>query len=326
MTQKEIADILGVSEATVSLALRDNEKVSPKTRDRVKHLAELTDYRPNFSAQSLALGKTRCIGVIVSDISDVFYSELVQELHRQIRSMDYIALCLPSVSIGTSHVVDTLLCRRVDGIISMSLDISLDEINKIRNSRTPIIYYEYTFATDSVRVDMVKAGKILTRHLIQQGCRKIAFIGKPSIPSGRYSGYIEALAENNVKFREELTKECPGHYSNAYNVAKELFSQKNIPDAVVCFNDVRATGALRAILDMGFKVPEDIAVAGVDDIMSSAYAGVPLTTVNLPREEIVSELLKMLFRKIEAGAEEIMEEKVIQPRLVVRASSLRKNQ
>lgn len=327
MNQKEIAKILGLSEATVSLALRDNEKINHETREKVKHLAQLAGYRPNLTAQALAMGKTKCVGMIITNMTHPFYADMTQKIYNILQKKDYLLLCFPSCNQEMiSRSIESLLSRNVDAIIYAGLELPPEEIMKIKKSSTPLIRFDNIRSDDidSVFVDMKEAGRLLAEHMISQGFSKFAFIGMPSENERRLNSFRNVMAEHHIPFNNSWTRYGSGSFKEGYEMTMEILKEDNLPDAVICHNDIKAVGALRAVIGAGYKVPEQIAVASFDNIDFSEYLPVPLTCIDINRKKIAEELTALAFRRIDGDSSPAYKIR-LEPELVIRDSTCRKN-
>lgn len=321
MTQKEIAEALNISTATVSRALKDSPLINKETRERIKKLAKTVGYRPNFSAFSLLKGRTYTIGMIFPS-REYFFTEMINSICQRLGEKNYMGFVFPLKSMGNyEDAVETMLNRRVDGIISA--EFTYEGILKFKNEGVMSVYYG---APDipccCVNVDKYKGGFIAAKHLIEGGRKRIAYIcGKRD---KRFQGYKDCLLQNGYKIDESLIlTDIPAFIEKGYQTMKQLISsgKKKTPDAVLAHNDATAFGAVRAISEAGLAIPDDIAVVGFDNISYSAFLNPPLTTIDQKIDVVSEKLVDALLSNIENKEHESCSKTVIDPELIVRASS-----
>ena len=288
---KDIARDLGVSVVTVSKVLRGNNDISDATRRRVlKRMKEL-NYQPNMMARGLASGRTYTVGLVVPDLVHPFFAEFAKSLSGVLRTSKR-ALILASSEEDPDverQEIRTLLSRGVDVLIIASCQANLRNFYELGDVRTPYLLFDRNFphlAAHFVGADDVHVGEMATRHLIDIGRRRIAHIGgKNTSPSfDRLRGYRNALAESRlatlenyiiVRERMEESGDVVG-----FQAMQELLKLDPRPDAVFCYNDLTAIGAIEATFQAGLRVPEDIAVIGCGNLRYANYLRVPLSSID----------------------------------------------
>lgn len=332
---KDIADELGLSVVTVSKVLRDHPDIGEETRRLVlKRMREL-NYQPNFAARSLVTGRSWILGLVVPDLLHPFFAEIAKAITAETRSQGYSLLIASSDEDPELEIqeIKQLLARRVDVIIVASAQWSINCFRMIEEQKTPYILIDRRFQgleANFVGVDDEKVGELATAHLIEQGCRRIAHIRGPEVSTavGRFEGYKRALATFNLT-------PLPGHVvslgssgdhlgeKGGYEAAKRLLTAKDRPDGIFCFNDPSALGAMRAILECGLRIPEDIAVVGCGNLSYSDFLRVPLSSVNQGSEEIGRRTAELALKI--AGKRTAVQPKVelVAPQVVIRGSSRR---
>ncbi len=332
---KDIANDLGLSIATISKVLRDHPDIPGETRRRVlKRMREL-NYQPNFAARSLVTGRTWTLGLIVPDLLHPFFAEIAKAISVETRTRGYSLLISSSDEDPELEVqeIKLLLARRVDVIMIASAQWSVDSFRMIEEHKTPYILIDRRFPgldANFVGVDDEAVGSIATSHLIEQGCRRIAHIRGPEVSTaiGRLEGYRRVLASYNLT-------PLPGHIvslgvsgdhrgeKGGYEAARKLLASEPRPDGIFCFNDPSALGAMRALLDLGLRIPEDVAVVGCGNLSYSDFLRVSLSSVDQGSESIgksAADLALRLARKKEPLRPKA---ELITPHMVVRASSQR---
>ena len=318
ITQKEIARLLNLSTATVSLALSNCEKVKLETRRKVKELAERLNYTPCDIARSLVLQKTWSVGLIIPSFSITYYNEFAEAIQRKFKDKNYLTIILSADASEKRETISILLKRKVDGLILPRIDI--DELYWLQQGTIPCVFYEKMEGIDNidcVYVDKFKGGYKATEHLIKSGYKKIGFLC--STGEDRTKGYIEALIDYGLKVNKEWIVSGFGFFEDGYRNAKEILKVREMPEALVCMNDISAIGAIRGFQEEGVKVPDDIAVVGFDNIKEGRYFTPSLTTVEQPVEEIADKVVEILVDRIE-GRDRETRKVVIEPGLIIRES------
>ena len=332
---KDIAEDLGVSVVTVSKVLRDHPDIAAETRRRVlKRMREL-NYQPNFAARALVTGRTWTLGLVVPDLLHPFFAEIAKSISLETRKHGYSLLISSSDEEPEleAQEIKHLLARRVDVILIASAQWSVDCFRMIEEHKTPYILIDRRFQglnANFVGVDDEEVGTIATSHLIEQGCKRIAHIRGPEVSTavGRLEGYKQVLASYNLTpLRGHIVSlGTSGDHrgeKGGYEAAKKLLASESRPDGIFCFNDPSALGAMRAILEAGLRIPEDVAVVGCGNLSYSDFLRVPLSSVDQGSESIgrsAAELALKMARKKETS-KPVTE--LITPHVVVRASSQR---
>ncbi len=341
VTIKDIAKELGISPSTVSRALKDHPDISVKTKKAVNELAEKLNYQPNVVALSLRQSKTNTIGVIIPELVHFFFSTVISGIEDVAYGAGYNIIITQSNESLQREVSDikALFNSRVDGmLISISRETTnFDHIESTLSRGVPMVFFDRVYNPEkncTVIVDDKSGAKEATRHLIEQGCKRIAHLEGPpnlEITKQRLEGYLEALAEANLPVDKDLIVTCSlGTIDEGKIAAKQLLELPNPPDGIFASNDPVAMGAIPAIKEKGLRIPEDIALIGFSNWFFSSMMDPPLSSVDQPGFEMGQEAARMLIDRIEKNAkgnddEEFPPEtKILKTRLVVRHSSLRK--
>lgn len=329
---KDIARDLGVSTVTVSKVLRGNSDISEKTRARVLKRMQELNYKPNMLARGLASGKTYTVGLVVPDLVHAFFAEFAKYLSGTLREQQR-ALLLASSEENPEieqQEIRTLLSRGVDVLLIASCQPRLMNFYELGDERTPFILVDRNFpylAAHFVGSDDYKAGRMATEHLIGLGRKRIAHIGgqhmSPSLD--RLRGYRDVLNENRIPTPPEyvVTRERFEETGDrtGYQVMKELLALHPRPDAVFCYNDLSAVGAMEAVLDAGLRIPEDIAFVGCGNLRYTRFMRRPLTSIDHGTEELgkkAGQLALELATQSDLPAKSFL----LEPKLIVRASSV----
>jgi len=332
---KDIARDLGLSVVTVSKVLRDHPDIGDETRKRVlKRMKEL-NYQPNMAARALTTGQTWTLGLIVPDLLHPFFAGLAQSISATVRQSGYSLLIASSDEDAEleKQAIEQLLARRVDVLLVASAQWSVESFRRIEEQKTPYVLLDRKFAgleANFVGVDDHAVGLLATEHLITQGCQRIAHIRGPrvSTAAGRADGYRDALAAAGMTslpgYMVSLGDSGDHHgETGGYEAARQLLARPQLPDGIFCFNDPSALGAMRAILEAGLRIPDDIAVIGCGNLSYSDFLRVPLTSVDQDNQAIGKHAANLALKLVQSKTPLRPCSELLQPRLVIRASSLR---
>lgn len=308
MTMKEIARLAGTSTATVSRALSDPHLVSPQTLDRVMDAVRRAGYTPNLLARNLRRMESRAVVVIVPDIANPFFPEIVRGIEEVAHRSGYCVLLGDTQ--GQPHreraYASMVLERRADGLVILSGRVPepLPEYLALRPDSVPIVMAcEYVDDSDlpTVIIDNRRAAQTATEHLLALGHREIGFIAGPAgnvLTRDRLEGYRQALGAAGLAAAEQV---AAGDFSiiSGIRAAQDLLARSPRPTALVCSNDEMALGAIQLAKRSGLRVPHHLSVVGFDDIRFAAVSDPPLTTISQPREDIGRHAMDMLLGLLE---------------------------
>lgn len=329
---KDVAEHAGVSMKTVSNVVNDRPHVSPQMRARVRASVEALGYRPNLAARQLKYGRTGFIGLALPGLEIPYFAELASRISAESTRSGFITLLdlTDADPERERHVVHGMGPQLLDGLIFSPLSIRTEDIAS-RSDEVPLVLLgERAVPTgfDHVAVESVPAAQAITEHLIDTGRRRIAAMGHiPSVgtASVRLEGYRRAHAARGLDIDPSLIVGVPDYNRiSGYLAMNELLDRPHRPDAVFCFNDAMAVGATRACLERGVAIPDDVALAGFDDIPTSRYLTPTLTTISPDLEFLAREAVRLVRRRIEARAsgEQVEAEDVAVPwRLAIREST-----
>ena len=332
---KDIALDLGLSVVTVSKVLRNHPDIGENTRKRVLKRVKELNYQPNLAARSLITGQTWTIGIVVPDLLHPFFAQIVKEISAEVRKKGY-SLFISSSDDDPAleeQEVGQLLARRVDVLMVASSLRTGEMFQRIEEQDVPCILLDRRIDgldANFVGVDDRAVGRLATEHLIGQGCRRIAHLRGPEVSTalGRLGGYRDGLASARVPFHPEdvvSVGRSADHRGErgGYEATRKLLANKNRPDGIFCFNDPAALGAMRAILDAGLRIPEDIAVVGCGNLSYSDFLRVPLSSVDQGTAAIAKAAAGLALKLAHSKGARRSRSELIAPQLVVRASSLR---
>lgn len=302
-TIRDVSKIAGVSVATVSRTISKPDKVSAKTRKIVEAAIRETNYKPDILARNFRTRKSSTIVVLVPDIANPFFSRVIRGIEQTAQGLGYAVLLGDTQGDRTREITYANMVRtsQADGIIQLDSHIPFENEN---GTYVPIVNIcDCVRGTDipTIEIDNALAAKKMTEYLISLGHKKIAIITGPlsaTITQDRLRGYKKALKEAEIDFVPENIN--VGDYSllSGTLACHELMRNTHPPSAIFCMNDEMAIGAITQLKKMGLRVPEDISVAGFDDISFAEYYDPPLTTISQPAEEFGSKAMQTLYNII----------------------------
>ncbi|MDQ3388615.1 MAG: LacI family transcriptional regulator, partial [Gemmatimonadota bacterium] len=270
VTTHDVAAGAGISQATVSLVLGGNERarVADATRARVLRVAEELGYRPNILARGLVRGRSYAIGVIVPDLANPFFLEVVAGVQRVAAEAGYAVLSGDVRETTSKRQLEALRARRIDGIILDGPGAAALPAEALAELRV-VLVDEPGGRWPAVASDAIAAGRMAAEHLLGLGHRRFAFIGPATAVHGfrmRERGFFAALRAAGVELTSERLRRTAPTVSGGLRAMKALLASGEPPSAVFCANDLLALGALKACLSRGVRVPEEISIVGCDDI------------------------------------------------------------
>lgn len=333
-TLKKIAKRAGVSIATASRVLNDRPsqiRISEETKKKVLKIATELDYHPNIFARSLRTRKTGIVGVIVSDITDPYFSGIIDGVEKVLNENGYYFLLSSAQNSPQKEEIYLTWLHKshVDGLLILggTQRFTNNEVKQLVRSGIPIVIVGRRSPhpnISSVTVDNFTGGFLATEHFIKLGHRDIVHITttEPRVDGEeRLNGYNSAMEKHGLKDKSRIEK---GDITaeSGYKAMTNILKKGKRPTAVFAFNDISALGVMRAIRDQGLRVPEDIAVVGFDDIPIAAHFDPPLTTVRQSQEKMGRKGAELLMRAIrESDKSSVGENIVLQAKLIPRTSS-----
>lgn len=326
---KDIARDLNVSVMTVSKVVRGCADVGPETRSRVLARIKELNYQPNWVARSLAARRTFIIGLIVPDLMHSFFAEIAKGISKALRPIGYDVVICNSEEDPTleNSEIDRLLARQVDGLILASSQppTGTGAFSRIEARGVPYVLIDRHFASVSasfVGADDEAIGRLATRHLIDRGCRRIAHIAGPRTTPGvgRLKGYRDTLASAGIHVPDSYVIHASDDASG-YEAARKLLELRPAPDGIFGYNDPVAAGAIKAILEAGLAIPEQVKVIGAGNVHYSDLLRVPLSTVDQRSTDIGNQAAEILAKALSSKRRRAPVSVLIEPRLIVRESS-----
>lgn len=328
---KDVAARAGVSIKTVSNVVHGRSNVSPATRDRVAGAIRDLGYRPNLSARNLRRGRTGLIALGLPELQLPYFAELAQAVIAAAADLGWTVLIEQTDGVAEREqlALDGIRAHLLDGLILSPLSVGEEQIRRRRDTTPLVLLGERVFdgPADHVSIDNVAAAREATAHLVASGRRRIAAIGEqPGVrthtPRLRRQGYEEALRAAGLPVDPGLVVEAPRyHRADGAAAMTALIRSAAPPDAVLCFNDLLAAGALRALHEHGLRVPADVAVVGWDDNDEGRFSVPTLTTVAPDKEAIARLAVDLLDQRVRSRTAAVPKELVAGHRLVVRESS-----
>jgi LacI family transcriptional regulator len=337
VTITDLARKLGLSVSTVSRSLKDDPRISDEVKKKVCNLAQEMGYRPNLLARSLVNDKTYSIGLVINDISWSFFGELSQHIQNAAERYGYTTFLYSSGDDPKKETmgIESAIARRSDGLIVFANEFeeNIHLLEQLSKNGQPVVLLNNieNVHLDVVTVDNSKGTNQIMEYLWGLGHRNIAYIGpKPvkSMERERYLGYEQFLKQQFGTVDRNLIYTGKAYPLLGYDATKEILKNKARPTAIVVYNDIIALGVIRAIMESGLKVPNDISVVGFDglEICLSVYP--PLTTVSIPLKQMANSAVDMLIHRIDTGDQEVNSSVIshqnikLVPQLIVRDSTM----
>ncbi len=327
ITLTELARLANVSVSTVSRALSNHDyPLKPETRQRIRLLAEQMGYKPNLVARSLQNNRTHLVGVIVDRMQSPFSAETVQGIQDKLRNAGY------SISIAYSNrdqalaieAINSFYSRQVDGIIIINSWLHTFNDPILAMQDRPFVFVNRLFKNclqNCVGPGDRYGAQLATQHLVDLGHKRIGYINgmKDWIEAqDRLLGYQDVLERNGLELDESLIRNGDWGVESGYQAARELLSLAPQPTAIFAANDIMALGVMYAAQDLGFHIPEDVALVGYDDRDFASWVRPALTTVKMPSFEMGQAAARLLLQQI--AGEEPEDATQIPGRLIIRES------
>ena len=329
---KDVADRAGVSASTVSRVLAGKSYVSETTRSRVWAAVEALNYRPNVLAQSLKTGSSNTLALIIPSIQNQMFPHLTRGAEDAAREAGYtLVLCNTDEDMALERqYIESLRSLLAAGFICGTMLPDSEHLRELHRDGVPLVLSSryYGDAIDAVLIDNEKAGYQATKHLIDTGCKHIAIaVGDRnlSIYAERMAGYRSALAEARLEQSDEMVLADADDKEKLYQDVTNLLRERPETDAVFATNDQKAFVVMRAIHDLGLRIPEDVSIIGLDDVEMSRYMEPPLTTVAQPLYELgrraVLRILELIRYKEEHGSLPAAKIEILDTKLKIRGST-----
>ncbi len=331
ITLKQVAEELDISMMTVSRALNGSPNVDKVTKAKVIKTARRLGYSPNHIAKSLVQRRTQTIGVVIPEIAHSFFPEAIRGIEEAAYDAGYQIMLTHSAESGKREysAIQTLASKRVDGILISVAQSDTDHsvYKHAMKLGLQLVFFDrcvYGIGASCIGINDEESAREITEHMLNHRYKKIAHLSGPvniSIGKARLNGFKKAFEKNQILFDDELIVESGFHEDGGYNAMKKLLALplKKRPRAVVAVNDPAAFGAMKAAIEAGLKIPEDIAIAGISDDIRAELMIPPLTTMRQPAYEVGKTACRKLIAHIE-NKKEPSEDIILTTDLVVRKS------
>ncbi len=308
---QDVAKAAGVSVATVSRVLNNSSSVTPKTREAVLEVVKKMNYQPNLLGRNLRKMETKMVLILLPNVANPFYSRIVKGIEDVAHKSGYnVLLCnTDSDKHRENMYLDLLRNRLADGVIFMESELSGSELKDLSENYHVVQCCEYIegMAIDYVAIDNFAAAYRAVNHLIGLGHKRIAMMSCRNnfiSTKKREEGYMKALRDADIEFDDSLLVYGDYGFKTGIRCAKSLKSLANPPTAVFAISDVVAVGAIRGFKEAGFKIPDDVAIVGFDDISYAAMNDPMLTTISQPKYDLGCEAMELLLRKMSGQSKE----------------------
>ncbi len=331
-TIKDIAKAANISYSSVSRALNGLKGVSEQTRELVFRIAEEMEYSPNAVARGLVQKQTATLGLILPDITNPFYPELVRGVEERASAAGYNTFfCNTNYDLKReeSYIRD-LLEKRVDGLILSPITSHTYWLEERNHIPVPFVYLGNAPSSTKynyVIMDNKRGGYLAARTLIERKYRTIGFISgvqNGSITDGRYSGYIEAMKQYGVAIDERFIIQESWRQESGYAALHRMAENGSLPEAVIAGNDLIAMGVMQAARERNIRIPQELAIIGFDDIPNAAWPEVNLSTIRQPKLQMGAAAVEILIELIAEAGEETatphLRRMILDPELVIRGS------
>lgn len=329
-TMRDVARLAEVSIATVSAVTNGTAVVSPKRSERVRKAMEALDYQPDQIARSLKTGRTQVVGMILPDVTNPFYPEVIVGAEEVARAARYsVILCNANEDPDQEQQqLNTLFSHRVDGVLIACSDSAIS-FDRLMRRRFPIVCFDRIppgFRGDTASTDNFLGGHEATRHLIDLGHKRIAVLSgrtELSTHSARVEGYRKAMLSAHLPVLDEHWKSVGMQEQAGYEFGHRLFKLPDPPTAVFCTNNKLLLGFVRAMSEVGARCPEEISVVGFDDFAWTENFHPALTTVAQPARELGRQAMQLLIERVQNKAESLVgpRQVVLKPELRIREST-----
>jgi LacI family transcriptional regulator len=326
VTVRDVARHAGVSLRTVTNVINDWPYVTDETRAKVRRSIDLLGYRPSRLASSLRTGHTNTIGVMIPDITNPFFGQVVRGCEDVLYAADYsIFLCNTNEDPQKqASYLEMLVDRGVDGLLVFGARSTGETPAGIVHDDLPVVSEDSPVQnrnTTTIDIDNAGGAQMAVAHLLALGRRRIAYLGGPTqrlAAEHRLQGYRQALAQAGVVYDEALVQRCAPSIRGGLQSALALLREK-LPDALFCYNDLMAVGAMVACRQLGLSVPRDVAVVGFDDVAIASFVEPALTTVRVRQYDLGRLASELLLERL-ADREGLRDQVLYPVELVVRNS------
>lgn len=328
-TIKDVAKYAGVSTTTVSHVINKTRFVAEDTTKAVWAAVQALNYSPSAVARSLKVNTTKSIGMIITTSEAPFFAEIVLAVEEQCYRLGY-SLFLCNTQNDPEKIqnhLDMLIKKRVDGILVMCSEYTEKSLALFNGTNVPMVVMDWGVndnKNDRILDNSFEGGYLATKHLIENGHKEIGVIAgnlEKTTARSRFDGFVKAMNEANLPIRQEWVFEGDFEPEDGFECMNNFFRQEKLPSAIFCFNDVMALGAISAITEKGYSVPNDFSIIGYDNIHNSRFYAPPLTTIHQSKSRLGCKALELLLTRInDEGKAHEPQTLEFHPELVVRSS------
>ncbi|MFT4043934.1 MAG: LacI family DNA-binding transcriptional regulator [Gordonia sp. (in: high G+C Gram-positive bacteria)] len=304
-TSRDVAKLAGVSQATVSRAFTPNGKISDATRQRIVEVAQQLGYVPNLGARAMKTGRTNTIGVVVADLTNPFYPEILDVLTAHLDAAGQKVTLWNSDGPGGEAAIEAINAGSIDGIIFTTVTEASPALQAALDKHRPVVLINRivdSLSCDQVASDNRVGGTMVADYLVHSGHTKIGLIGGPATVStarDRTAGFTEHLAAEGITLPASRVRQGEFSHGFGFRAATELLTSPDPPTAIFCSNDLIAFGALDAARALKVSVPQQLWVIGYDDVDMSAWPAFDLTTIHQPSRTMAKAGAEALLARID---------------------------
>jgi LacI family transcriptional regulator len=326
---KRLAEKLNLSTSTVSRAFRGNSDINPETKARILAVAKEFNYQPNHHASNLREKKSKTIAIIVPELANNFFSQAIHGIERVAREKGYHTLIYVTDDEYQKEVtfIDKLYNGRVDGIIMSASGEANDHkyLNRLDNKHIPLVFFDRVYDdidVPKVTTDDYNSSFAATRHLIEMGCKEIAFlvINKSlSIGNVRMQGYQDALKNAGIEYNTHLVIDCSNDYDQNFEVLSKVLKEQH-PDGLLASVERLAISSYYVCHHLGIRIPEDIKIVSFSSLEIASLLNPALSTITQPAYDLGTNAAQLLFKALESSAP-INDHIVLSSQLIPRTSS-----
>ncbi len=331
----EVAKKARTTSGTVSRALNNKGYVAEETKRKIERVAKRLNYTPHFLARSLRTKKTDIIAVIIPNIANPIYPEIIRGIQDKAHELGYQVLISNSDALPEREIelLTIFSQKRVDGIFLGTGEGAenkkiREKIKKLSEAGIKLVvggFIKDKLPTDSLSIDNFQGAYEVTKHLLNLGHNKIGFISGPKnarVAQERQKGYRAALLNHNILYHDGLVAYGNFQQESGYTLGKDFLQREKAPSAIFAANDVMAIGVILAAEELGRRIPEEVAIAGFDDITWASIIRPRLTTVSQPKYEVGSLAAEMLIQRINEENNRTFQRIILKPKVVIRESTL----
>ena len=326
-TIKDVARLAGVSISTASMAINGKERVSEVTRKNILEAAKELSYKPNYSARNLRVSKTKVIGLLLPDIMNSYYCEIIEQVRQEIESYgNFLILGISGNKVANEErYISEFITRGVDGVICVPQLFYVKDtsyINQLDTFKIPYIFLSAKYEQNNapyVMCDLQIGSYILADYLLSKGLKKIFFlVGDKKVDKFYINGFMKAFEKHGLNLDQSYIFESSFIFDEIQDVAEDMIDQQ--PQAIMSVSDLMACAILQVARRREIDVPKELSIAGYDDVIYSTINQIPITTVKQPIKEMCALTVKKLMDMI--NQEETPQSLMLEPKLIIRDTTL----